>query len=951
MIKPNNKQKELIEQHDGIYLVDAGPGTGKTYSLTERYIQIHQKGIEPENILLITFTRNAANQLKEKIIQKSNINPSKIQDAAITTFHSHCKNKIESNGFNTPQHLGLQDHITKNTRTLESQVLENRHFNRFYSQFKNQHPEYKNQYRVVNNPNNLLHLIKSLAVKGIIPQKHGWYRNSGKHLDGDLQELKNKIEKQNKPRPGKNGPKQSELRKRLNTYKNKCFTQNAPTNQEIRGGRASKQVTPKYIEKAINEDRRNLKKYIHDIYHEYLQYALNKNYLNFSFYLLFAYVMLVENPELQKQQGYKYVMIDEFQDTNEIQLKLALLHAKKGNLCVVGDWKQSIYSFQYADVQNILQFKKRLRKHKKTLNKDHPRINYNTENIKKTNLKQNYRSGQKIIDFAETALTLKAKQNEKIEEKKIQNQITKLKSQKPHKPEIKAIHSEKEKQTILTKIQEITHNPEYTIKPKTNDQKRELTYKDIAILTRTRKFGLELQKKARQHGIPIAYEGGVELFKTNPAILLLAWLRTIQDRDTKKGWAVILENTGYTLDEAKHILKHKKYPKNMTQFRQQLQEIETLTGIARKIFDQYQIDNAYSNKTIEVIDNVFKNSYLNLGEIIHFIEQNIQEEETYEIDSKHREDLATIQTIHTAKGLEYPVIFISNVNQHNFPTQTHSKGRITYNNLTGIRQKKIYNKKNQPYLYDNWKTHIINKSIKKDYNEERRLMYVAMTRAKKYLYITADTKNKSQFYKDLNLNKKQIKPDIKKTPKQKTQPNQFKTKPTKQKTPIKLPITKVINKTKSKGRGTKHGINLHKYAEKYINGLETQPKNQDEKNVKQFIDQLKGTKIPEKKCTLPLHIKNTKIILNGKIDLIHKTNNKIEIIDYKTEKSKQTKKQHQTQISLYYHTLKQIYPETKITPIIYYTQTNQKQTIKPQPITKLKKQITQTLKKQQKTQK
>jgi len=928
MTNPNPKQKIIIESHEGIYLVDAGPGTGKTYTLTNRYINLLKNQVDPHDILLITFTRNAADQLREKIRLETDIKENKVNDAPISTFHSHCKKIIDRHGFNTPRYLGIDDQITNNTKTIESKVLEARHFHRYINQFKEKHPEHKEYYILLNNETNLLNLIKSLAVKGIIPTENGWYRDSEKHLEGDLREFRKQVEKTNKP----NGNKQSKLRRRLNGYKYNCFCENAPKEQELRGGRGTKQANTDLLIKAFNEDRRELKKFIHDIYYEYLEYTLSKNYLNFSFHLLWAYVLLVENHRLQQEIGFQYIMIDEFQDTNEIQLKLSLLLSRNGNICVVGDWKQSIYSFQYADVQNILNYKKRLKKHRKTLNKDHNRIKYPVSQINEVNLKQNYRSGQEIIDFSETALTLKATQNEQLKKTNIKEKITHLNSNTDFKGHVNAIHSPNEKQTILTKIQEITSNPNYTTKE--NGRQRQLKYKDIAVLTRNRRFGIELQEQARKHGLPAAFEGGVNLFTTNPAIILLAWLRILNHQDSKKGWAVILENAGYNLDEAKHILKTKQYPEYIQKYRQKLLQTDSLTGIAKQVFNKYGIDNAFSSKITEVLDSVYKNSLLNLGEIIKFFEENIETQETYEVDTSYRENIVTIQTIHGAKGLEYPVVFISNVNQKNFPSPPRNKGNLQYNDLTGIRQKKKYKNQETPFLHDNWKTYIVNRCIDPGYSEERRLMYVAMTRAEKYLYITAETQKQSQFYRDLNIKKQETKPKTKKQPETKPKTNKFKIKNTRQKTPAKIPMNSLIEKTTSTGRGTEFGIKTHKFAEKYAKNKQIKPTNQDERNIKKLIDNLQGKLITEKKCTLPIK-KQRKIILTGKIDLIHKTKNKIEIIDYKTEKSIQTKKPYQKQLSLYYHTLKKIYKNHEIHPYIYYTETGQKTKIKPIKLRKI----------------
>jgi len=113
-----------------------------------------------------------------------------------------------------------------------------------------------------------------------------------------------------------------------------------------------------------------LKNFVHDVYHEYLEFALSRNYLNFSFLQLFAFVLLCDDHRLRDDVAFEYVMIDEFQDSSEIQFKLALLLANTNNVCVVGDWKQSIYSFQYAAVENITEFESRLDRFVDELNED-----------------------------------------------------------------------------------------------------------------------------------------------------------------------------------------------------------------------------------------------------------------------------------------------------------------------------------------------------------------------------------------------------------------------------------------------------------------------------------------------------------------------------------------------------------------------------------------------------
>jgi len=168
-----------------------------------------------------------------------------------------------------------------------------------------------------------------------------------------------------------------------------------PERWEIRDG--GKQVPDTVARRVFEEDREELKTFIHDMYHAYLSFALRRNYLNFSFLQLFAFVLLCEDHELREELGYEYVMVDEFQDSSEIQFKLTLLLAGTNNICVVGDWKQSIYSFQYADVDNIREFETRLERFTTELNNDYDRIQYPTTPVTKLELDTNYRSTQSVL--------------------------------------------------------------------------------------------------------------------------------------------------------------------------------------------------------------------------------------------------------------------------------------------------------------------------------------------------------------------------------------------------------------------------------------------------------------------------------------------------------------------------------------------------------------------------
>lgn len=939
-LEPNTQQQKLIQNTEGIYLVDAGAGTGKTFTVTRRYANIlSEKDIEPEDLLLVTFTENAAEEMKKKVIDLcEGYSPTQMHDAPIRTFHSLCKRVVDSHGFEAPKLLDIDDRITPSTEIMENEVLEEQEFRRFLDSFIEDNPEYDDFYCIIYDSTNLLHLLKTLASKGIFPTEKGWFMKGEDYLEGNFQKFEKIFKKANKPK--NDGNRQSDLRSRLYSFNDKCFTEEAPDMSEIRGRRGCKQVPEEFAEKAFNEDRTELKKFVHDLYREYIRYSLGRNYLNFNFLMMFAYVLLHENHELREEISYEYIMIDEFQDTSEIQFKLSLLLAKDNNICAVGDWKQSIYSFQYADVKNIQEFEDRLKKYKQELNSDYPRIEYPIKNIETIPLKNNYRSTQKILDFSEQSLSLKATRREKIDIQKIQKEITSLESKEKTEPtEIKALKSEEEKETILEKIQEIVHNPDYKIKKEENWKTPD--YEDIVILVRRSKFGLKLQEKARKHDIPLVYEGGTEIFKTNPAKILLAWLRILDYEDSKRGWSVALERAGYTLDEIKNFLDDQYYPENMLEFLEGLEDSKNVTTVARKVFNEYGIDNAFADKVIEVLQSVFNNSYMNLGRIIQFIEDNIEHGKSYEVDNTPKKNVVKVRTIHAEKGLEHPIVFISDVNQGHFPSTTGRSKAIDYDDPIGLRQKRKYSEQDIPYVYDNWRTELLYKCLTGDYDEERRLMYVAMTRAQRYLFFTAEKGKASKFFQDLDIEPQEIIPEIERGRKEETEPSELVMEKPTVSSPVKLSVHSLIGEIKSEGRSMEFGTKVHMFAENLAKGKKVNAENEDEENVREFIESLDGELFPEQSCFLPLKTEKRKVTLSGTIDLVNKKENRVDIIDYKTDTSRKNEEEYVKQLSAYYHVLNEVFENKKVTANIFYTHNGKKIPIDPIP----KKELGKTLEK------
>ncbi|MFC5135983.1 MULTISPECIES: UvrD-helicase domain-containing protein [Haloferacaceae] len=921
-IEPNPEQRDLIESTDGLYIVDAGAGTGKTFTVTRRYANIvDQDGIDPSDVLLVTFTNNAAEEMRERIVRNSEYGMRELSNAPIQTFHSLAHDILDEHGHDAPTYLGVEETITGSTRIIEDDIIEQALFREFIGQFIDSHPEYNEFFTAISETKELLDLIKELSAKGVFPTETGWYRDGESHLDGDFAAFEMLFTDINQPRNG--GSKQSKLRSKLSKYgKEKTYLPEAPERWELRGN--GKQIPADVAGRVFEDDRTALKQFVHDVYHAYLEFALRRNYLNFGFLQLFAFVLLCEDHDLRERLGYEYVMVDEFQDSSEIQFKLMLLLAGTENICVVGDWKQSIYSFQYADVDNIREFDERLDRFAEELNRDADRVTFPTTTAASKQLTRNYRSTQSILRFSTQALTARATNSELLDVEAISEAVTRLKADTDHdESRIEALTSEDEHEAILAKIDDIVDNDDYAIEGDDGEY-RAPTYGDIAVLTRTRDFGRDILDTASEYNLPMAYEGGIEVFRTDAAKLLLAWLR-ILERDADRGWALVLEEAGYTIDEVKAITDRGAYPEAMVTFRENLREMETFGGVARRVFDRYDRSGPTADVVLDTIQSVHGTTTFTRGELIQFIEAAIEDGSTHEVDAGAGTNAVTVQTIHATKGLEYPIVILANMNTNKFPSTGGSGSDIAYTDPIGLRQRKVYSAEahDVPHVYDNWQTDVLNKCLSQNYDEERRLLYVAITRAESHVILTGG-ENPNVFLDELPVTIETVDPDLSSFNAVDNESSPFTVDIPDPDGPASYSPHTFIDDTvfegDTGGRGMEFGSEVHEFAERYVLGeVVDTGDNPDKENVKELLESLDGETKAEIDAFLPLTVDDKEVTIGGIIDLLHITPDQIDIIDYKTDLTTHAEDEYEKQLSIYYHVVADQYPDREVTASIFYT--------------------------------
>lgn len=965
--KTKNPQDELIESLKGIHLVDAGAGTGKTYSIVKRYEKIIGTGAKPEDILLITFTKNAAEQMKDEVVKNlskiTGIN--KLLEAPILTFHSFCSKILKMYGTNSPLYLGIEEYLPRNFNLLEDPSFENELFRKYFLEFaKINSDKYKELlYSLDGQEEIVLKIIKKLCSIGIFPTSGGWKNEDKEKLEGNFREYSEMFDSLNVTETGARGEKQSKLNGKFKAIVRDKLYIDFDKEKII----LEKTVNPETIDEIFYDDKREeYLEFMKDVYFSYIEYLLRRNLINFEFMIMFAYLILYNDKNARKKMQFEYVMIDEFQDTDELQFKLIMLVCKNvnglANFCVVGDWKQGIYGFRNARIENITEFRKNLKNYKEELNLSEIKIEYEIDDYSTIVFERNYRSSESILNFSRETLLVQGSKEEEVNFQKIHENFA-----EPLKPErmledlteigfYRAKNRLDEYQLVLKKISELVNEKDKyrirTFDKKTGEvtEERSVKYSDICVLSRKKKFCLELQREAIRAGIPLNYRGGLELFSSEQGVLVLGWLKILINEKDIYGWLPVLDKEGYLYQETVQFIKiisekngdaeklFSDLPQEFSEFINHLRKFRSNILFAiEAILSRYKFHDETGNKIISVVQSWMNSDLLSLNDLVKIIERSAKTE--FDIDFGITTDAVLTQTIHKSKGLEYPVVILANLNVRNFPDSKGEQGNLVFNTVTGLRAKTFFGTNGKYYYrYNNWKTDLSNAVVKNtDYDEERRLLYVAVTRAKQYLYFTSF--NPSSFFSELNKKSElEITEDFEYEIMKAETENIQKTKEIKIDIPIEkriefisphslmeeIDFTKDVDQINQKDfsvnfekRGLDFGLRIHNIANRIANGIKVDTELKEAERIEMFIENLKADEL-KAEVDFIYPDKKTGKTIRGTIDLLAFYEDRIEVIDYKTDSSKSNLERYKLQLEIYMNAVKSIYKDKNVSGKIYF---------------------------------
>ena len=917
----NPSQKAIANELDGMMVVDAGPGTGKTHTIVDRYLNIlRQENIDTKDVLLLTFTRNAASEMEERIRGRMAGTELAASSKFIqtSTFDSFCYSVVMESPDTVSKFFRMDEVLTRCAGLVENDTLNLEYFTDFFDRFMiTRTGEYGIHGAIASQSvPELYYIINKLMSRGVVPLRKGWFGgDDGKILTGRPEKIMKILSEKNEEISQKGNCKLSHFLCRK-LYDDDAFfvkygiLQTEPLSEEM-------------LNEAAFDNRTDLLALIHDVYYEYIRNCINDDRLTYGLIASFAFIVLYNEKSVRERMSVKYLMIDEFQDTNENQLMIALMLLKEPNLCVVGDWKQGIYGFRYVSIDNIVDFENRVVSLRRILNDDMVRVPFSIPEVKKLPLDMNYRSSQIIIDAAYDALYIPAIKDEKVDREYLDENITKINAQREDiggDTKIEFVSTPSRDAEAAEVIRTIVNyvNGDHLIHE--NGAARRPEFGDIAVLCRKTDICRAISDAAVASGIPAFLQGDVEVMSTREGKLALAWLKYLNNRDDEWGLGPIMADAGYTLDD---IIRMKKTPPEVfSRMRSSLmRKKRRITDLISTIFAFYGLNNDMTQTIISVISSSHRESLLTISDVIGMIEMDIENHTKYQVDGMLDRKAVTIQTMHKSKGLEYPIVIIAGLDQKVMPSTPADRSTYSFNDITGIRCRKDVSSFGDGYskMTRSWKTYLAEDTLSKDYSEERRLMFVALSRAKQYVTLVSGPKP-SNFFTHLSRGRERPcgsgsirKIDVGASMNLIPTPTIGKFASRR----INLAVHDIMNSIGSfrpdedmdefSGKGKKYGTEIHEAAHAMATGHEADDERPEISAIRDILSAASDADLiyPEKECSLPFNDLN--VTLKGIIDLLVVRPDAVEIHDYKTDVDASYEGEYRVQLSVYAHAASEVY--------------------------------------------
>ncbi len=976
----NESQKMIIDRREGFVVADAGPGTGKTHTVTARCMEILRDGLKgpKRRTAMLTFTRNAAAEMQERLIGKATVDymtgidekppaekarlmdeykriVSSIRDMFVGTFDSFCLSIVKKSPGTVSRFFRFDEELTSSATTTENETLNRVFFRRFISEWLEDHgneEEYGEFPAIIaSDPLSVYSLIERLMCMGIIPMKSGgWFGSNLRDHSDDVGPAGEPLELRGDPElvetllceaiDGWNA-KPSDSTRIL--AKDKCM------NSAFADGLDRENPTYGDAANAAYDDRDALLKTVHDIYYEFIRKSVATDHLTFGLTACFAFIILYENQEVREgPASYDYLIVDEFQDTNTLQMMISMMVLKSPNLCVVGDWRQGIYGFRYVSVENITEFESRLRSLRSFLNDDgvkRVRYSISSEDIFRKQLSTSYRSSRAVIHTAYTALVTKATEKEDIDPEYRERIMSE---------EISPGSDELERETSVVKVlcadkgEEVNETVRRIIafvKNKTpifdsdKGEWRDARFGDIAVLCRKTESCRQIYRACRKHNIPAFLQGDMQIMNTAEGKLLLAWLKFVENGTDSRGIVPILAFMGYSANEiARMISNEGKLPPEIERAREVLRrKTRRLADFISFVYDFHGIDNDISQAISDVISTAHKGSLMTISGVVSMMEEDIRNRTSYPVDGHPESNAVIIQTVHKSKGLEYPYVIIPFLDARVFPSTANDRGLFAYSEVMGIRcANTLVTMANGDVVEDgSWKTAIVRKWMPRDYDEERRLFFVAISRAKQHVCFIAG-KGGSSFFKNICCTAESepgtgeipvLDSDVFAAIDAPVLP------PVHSVRPISLGVHAIMGVSEEKefegdsivGKGMNYGTRVHRSAEMIANGTELAEKAFEEMPelvfIRKELDRIRectqfNTEI---ECTLHLDVRGRAVVLNGNMDLMAVGKDSVLIYDWKTDASQKFRDEYRLQLSVYAACAKRYFPDKDVRAYIVWT--------------------------------